>query len=162
MSWWQSILLGALQGVTEFLPISSSGHLVLAQHYLGFAKEGHAPGAALFFDGMLHLGTVVAVLLYFRRGLRQQLEQHLRQPAVPSTGDSDAIWPAPRRDLVYLAMLVVIASIPAAIVAVVRSKEIEKSFEAPRPVAVNFLILGGVLILTEVLRRGARQGGTIG
>ena len=55
MSLATAIFLGALQGVTEFLPVSSSGHLVLAQHFLGFAEDTSAK--ELFFDGVLHLGT---------------------------------------------------------------------------------------------------------
>src|SRR5210317_389547 len=56
-----AILLGLLQGATEFLPISSSGHLVLAEHFLGLEEVG------LSFDVALHLGTLLAILIYFRK-----------------------------------------------------------------------------------------------
>jgi undecaprenyl-diphosphatase len=57
-----AILLGAIQGLTEFLPISSSGHLAVAQHFVpGFSQPG------LLFDIVLHLGTLLAVLIYFRQ-----------------------------------------------------------------------------------------------
>ena len=59
-----AILLGILQGATEFLPVSSSGHLVLAQQLL---DDFDQPG--VLFDVLLHVGTMVAVLLYFRRDL---------------------------------------------------------------------------------------------
>ena len=61
MSWWQGLLLGVLQGFTEFLPVSSSGHLALAQ--MAFVRMGLAfrqPGVV--FDAMLHVGTAVAVI----------------------------------------------------------------------------------------------------
>ncbi len=61
VTFWQAILLGALQGLTEFLPVSSSAHLILAQRLLpGFSQPG------ILFDVMLHVGTLGAVFLYFR------------------------------------------------------------------------------------------------
>ena len=61
VTFWQAILLGALQGLTEFLPVSSSAHLILAQRLLpGFSQTG------ILFDVMLHVGTLVAVIVYFR------------------------------------------------------------------------------------------------
>jgi undecaprenyl-diphosphatase len=62
VTFWQAILLGALQGLTEFLPVSSSAHLILAQRLLpGFSQPG------ILFDVMLHVGTLVAVVVYFRK-----------------------------------------------------------------------------------------------
>ena len=62
VTFWQAILLGALQGLTEFLPVSSSAHLILAAQRLlpGFSQPG------ILFDVMLHVGTLVAVVVYFR------------------------------------------------------------------------------------------------
>ena len=61
VTFWQAILLGALQGLTEFLPVSSSAHLILVQRLLpGFSQTG------ILFDVMLHVGTLVAVVIYFR------------------------------------------------------------------------------------------------
>jgi undecaprenyl-diphosphatase len=60
MSFFTAILLGILQGLTEFIPVSSSGHLVLAQHFLGIQGETN-----ITFEVFLHLGTLVAVVLYF-------------------------------------------------------------------------------------------------
>src|SRR5512140_67676 len=61
VTFWQAILLGTLQGLTEFLPVSSSAHLVLVQRLLpGFSQTG------ILFDVMLHVGTLVAVVVYFR------------------------------------------------------------------------------------------------
>ncbi len=63
MNWFQSLVLGIVQGLTEFLPVSSSGHLVLAQHLMGI------PETSVAFDVMLHLATLLAVLVYFRSRL---------------------------------------------------------------------------------------------
>ena len=68
----QATILGALQGVTEFLPISSSGHLVLAQ------KMMHVAGNSLSFDVFLHFGTLLAVLFAFRRDISALLKKTSR------------------------------------------------------------------------------------
>lgn len=61
MDWWQAIILAILQGLTEFLPISSSAHLILPSQLLGWTEQG------LAFDVAVHLGSLVAVLIYFRQ-----------------------------------------------------------------------------------------------
>ena len=63
MSWWQSLILGIVQGLTEFLPISSSGHLVLFQQWFHFQEP------ALLFDTFLHIATLLAILLFFGKRL---------------------------------------------------------------------------------------------
>jgi undecaprenyl pyrophosphate phosphatase UppP len=63
MEWWQAVVLAVIQGLTEFLPISSSGHLVLVPRLFGWSDQGVA------FDVALHVGTLLAVVLYFRRDL---------------------------------------------------------------------------------------------
>ena len=62
MNTFNSIFLGTLQGLTEFLPVSSSGHLVIAQHFM---KNFQQPG--VLFDVILHAGTLLSVLFYFRK-----------------------------------------------------------------------------------------------
>ena len=66
MSVWQALILGAVQGITEFLPVSSSGHLSLFQHFTGTSGE-----AGVFFSLMLHLGTLIAVFIAFRKTIWQ-------------------------------------------------------------------------------------------
>ena len=61
MNIFESIILGVIQGLTEFLPISSSGHLVLAQHFLGIEMEG------ILFEIILHLGTLLSILIYYHK-----------------------------------------------------------------------------------------------
>ena len=65
MNIFESIILGIIQGLTEFLPISSSGHLVLAKHFLGINMEG------ILFEVVLHLGTLVAILIYYQKELKE-------------------------------------------------------------------------------------------
>ncbi|MBL8821493.1 MAG: undecaprenyl-diphosphate phosphatase [Planctomycetia bacterium] len=152
MSWWEAIFLGALQGITEFLPISSSGHLVLFQKMFGWDNPDNAQ--EWFFDGVLHFGTLVAVLIYFGKELRQGLQSVMR-----SNGEvAAATWPASYRDAFYLLVLVGIASVPAALAVLVKSDDIKQSFKQPGVVALNFILLGFVLIMTGFLKPGKITG----
>lgn len=89
MKWWQAIVLGLTQGLTEFLPVSSSGHLVFLQRVLGI----DIGGAELFFNIVLHLGTLVAVCIIFRKDILD-------------------LFKKPFKTLLYL----VVATIPAAVI----------------------------------------------
>ena len=68
MDWLQAFILGILQGLTEFLPISSSGHLVLAQHILDVETPG------ILLEVVLHMGTLVAILIYFYDDIRKNFK----------------------------------------------------------------------------------------
>lgn len=135
MSIWQALFLGALQGATEFLPISSSGHLVLVPWLLGWEAAGLTFGAAV------HLGTLLAVLVYFREDLWTLLVaglQSLRARRVES--------PQQR-----LAWLIVIATIPAALAGVLLEDWFEAMFASPLMVSLLLLVTGTVLWLSERL-----------
>jgi undecaprenyl-diphosphatase len=164
-----------LQGVTEFLPISSSGHLVLAQHFLGFTEDTGAK--EIFFDGMLHLGTLLAVLAYFAGDLRRQMKQVLAEPnnaagpAATAMGEppaqqsgerpAEAPWPSSFKHLVHLGFLVGLATLPAVIIALWQDERIQESFKRPDVVAVNFFFLGAILLATDVFGK-RRPGFTAG
>lgn len=78
VTWWEALILGLVQGFAEFLPISSSGHLVLAQSIFGFEQP------MLFFDVVLHFGTLLAVVVYFKKTLLQLTWRKLRMILVGS------------------------------------------------------------------------------
>jgi len=138
MNYLTSTLLGLLQGLTEFLPISSSGHLAIAQHYLpGFSQPG------LLFDILLHLATMGAVILYFRRDLVLLLASLWRR-------DEEAI--RYRRLLV----LIVVASIPTALIGLGFKDFFEGLFANIPVVAAMLLVTGTLLWLAERLARGGR------
>ena len=79
MNWWESILLGLLQGLTEFLPVSSSGHLVLGQHLLGL----EAGGKGVLFEVLLHFGTVMSIAWVYRTRLGTLTSDILRASVRP-------------------------------------------------------------------------------
>lgn len=137
---FHAVLLGIVQGLTEFIPISSSGHLVLIPHFLDIETPGIA------FDVALHLGTFSAVVLYFRTDLRHMLA------AIVGVGD-----PAFVRHHRRLAALLVLATIPIAIVGLLLRDVFEAAFDSPAASA-GFLLLTGVLLLFGEAARSRRGG----
>jgi len=160
MSWLEAIFLGIVQGVTEFLPISSSGHLVLFQSIF---DPNALPDDAkeIFFDGVLHLGTLLAVLLYFGKEIRQSFSHILVKHKPGEVTAPTEAWPSTMGQLFYLLVLVGIASLPAAMTVLLKSDWIKQSFKRPDVVAFNFIILGAVLILTGYLKPGTTTGPTM-
>ena len=126
-----AIVLGVLQGLTEFLPVSSSGHLVLMQKIFGITEP------TLFFDTMLHVGTLFAVFAVLWRD----------------------IWDILRKIIQPLTLYLIIATIPAVIVAIAFGDVIEHAFESGKFLGVCFLITTALLITAEFLSRRANASG---
>lgn len=143
-TFWETLLLGLLQGLTEFLPISSSGHLVLAQALLGV----EAPGVAL--EIVLHAGTLLAVVAYYRRDLVHLAAGVLRFAA---TGGRDG-----RRDAHYVLWLVV-GTIPVVVVGLLLKSSVEEVFQSARVAALLLMGTGLLLLSTRFYRRGDRGMG---
>lgn len=127
-------LLGLLQGLTEFLPVSSSAHLVLAQVALGVA----APGIAL--EGAAHLGTLVALLLYFRRDLARLAI------GVGRRGE----------DRRYVGLLA-LGTVPVVAAGLLAREAIERAFGSPHLVGWMLFLTAAVLLLGNVLARRASR-----
>ncbi len=124
---------GLIQGLTEFLPISSSGHLVLVPALLGQEPPDLATSA------MLHMGTLLAVLIYFRREVVEVL----------------TFTEKGRR----LLLLLLVGTIPAAILGLTLESQVEWFNERPRGIAVALFLTGVVLFSTRWIRRGTRTAG---
>src|SRR5258708_20753345 len=119
----QAIVLGIVQGLTEFLPVSSSAHLILVPWLLRWRDPG------LAFDVVLHLGTLLALLIYYWRDWLDMIS---------SIVDGR---PRPRRAL----LLLIVASIPGAIVGVLLEKQTETVFRSPILIATTLALMGSVL-----------------
>ncbi len=136
----QAFVLGIVQGVTEFVPVSSSGHLQAVPFLLGWE-----PGS-LAFDVALHLGTLVAVIAYFRADLwgivRAVLRPRLRDAAARGS----------RRLLLVLA----VASVPAAVIGLVARELVTAAFE--QPLAIAFFLVVTALLLWSSERRRTQLG----
>ncbi len=132
---WQAFVLGAVQGFTELLPISSSGHLILVPWLFDWTYLEAHPDFNKTFDVALHVGTLVAVVAYFWRELAELVVawwHSLRARAV-RTPDERVAW------------IVIIATIPAALAGAVGESFIEKRLGEPWQIAI-FLALGAVLL----------------
>jgi undecaprenyl-diphosphatase len=138
----QAVCLGVLQGITEFLPVSSSGHLVLAQHFFGLR------GSQLFFDVAVHAGTLMAVLLVFRTDLLQILKDCLgllsrRQPSPPTP---DSTTPGTG---VKMAGMILVGSIPTVLIGLLLRDFFHRLFTSPAIVGAGLWATGAVLICSR-------------
>ena len=127
MSIFEAVILGIVQGLTEFLPVSSSGHLVLLQKAFNIDQPG------LFFDTMLHAGTLVAVFIVLRKD----------------------IWELLKKPLQKLTWFLILATIPAVIAALTFGDAIEEIFESAKFLGFCFLFTTVILIAAELLSRRA-------
>lgn len=130
----EALILGIVQGVTEFVPISSSGHLVLVPWLLGWQNPG------LAFDAMLHLGTLAGVVAFFWRDLRELIVGALMSVKERSLAGE------PRR---RIAWLILIGTIPGAVMGFILEDFFEGLFGAPFWVGVLLLCTGALLTLSE-------------
>ena len=127
LAWWQGILLGLVQGLTEFLPVSSSGHLVLAERLVGFTPQG------VFFEVAVHLATLLAVLAVYRERLIGLLR---------------GLFSGEREALRYAGLLL-LGSVPAGLAGVLLRDYFERSFHSLPALGWQFLLTAGLLWSTR-------------
>ena len=136
MSLLSSILLGLVQGIAEFLPISSSGHLAIAQNLLGMSDAGTVPE---FFDVLLHLGTLVAVFVAYWADIKDMVLEFFR-------GAGDLIHhstPNPVPPARRLILLIILGTLPLFVVLPVK--------DAVQSLSNSMVFIGAALIVTGVL-----------
>jgi undecaprenyl-diphosphatase len=137
ISYFQAIVLGAVQGLAEFLPISSSAHLILVPWLLKWQDPG------LAFDVALHLGTLLALLIYYR-------DEWIAMARSVAGGQS-----AERRML----QLLIVASVPGAIIGLAFEKQAETTFRSPLLIAIAMAVLAVLLWLFDKLSPQKRTMG---
>ena len=139
VTFWQAILLGALQGLTEFLPVSSSAHLILVQRLLpGFSQTG------ILFDVMLHVGTLVAVVVYFRERIGGLLRDAVsRDPAA-----RQAAWKV-------ALLLAVSVGLTGAVTLPLKKLALEGMDNLPR---IGLALLATAALLTAAQAVGSKRG----
>ena len=128
MSYAQALVLGLVQGLTEFLPVSSSGHLILVPHVFGWPDQG------LAVDAALHLGTLAALLAYFRGEIFDLFSGALDR---------------------RLGVIIVLATIPGAVAGMLFAKYIEAHFRWPLLIAVTTAFWGLVMLVADRQARPA-------
>ena len=146
---FQAIVLGVVQGLTEFLPVSSSGHLLLGQFFLGLDQERFG----LSFDVALHIGTLVAVVSYFWRDLIRMALAFFRSFSYRDL-DND-----PDQRLAYL---VIASTVPAALIGFCFEDFFESAVRSPWVVVFNFVLVGVLFIVGEAVGTRTRRASKLG
>lgn len=144
MSIFHAIVLGLVQGLTEFLPISSSGHLILTPWLFGWNDFSNLETQRAF-DAALHLGTLVAVLFYLRADLVPYVREGIRVVVVPKKANASV----GRR-----AWMFVLSAVPAGIAGALAEDWITKKLGTPALIAISLMVFGVVLVWAD------RQTGT--
>jgi len=126
MSILEALILGLVQGLTEFIPVSSSGHLLLAHELFGTTES------TLAFDVALHVGTLIALILFFRKDLWKLAKNVLEKNADGR-----------------LARILIIATIPAAIAGFLFGDYIDENLRSPLVVALSLAIMGVIMLVVD-------------
>ena len=140
----EAVILGVVQGLTEFLPVSSSGHLLLGQYFLGLDQDRFG----LPFDVALHLGTLVAVVSFFWRDLLRMAAAFARSL---SPGGRNLADPDQR-----LAYLILASTVPAALIGYFLEDFFETTVRSPWVVIFNLVLVGVLFIIGEAVGRKTR------
>lgn len=150
MSFIEAIILGLIQGLTEFLPISSSAHLRIAGEFLPSATD---PGAT--FTAITQIGTELAVILYFRKDIGRILSRWFRHFGQSKGAHADVI---PKNDPdVRLGWLIIIGTIPIVIVGFLLQDTIRSTFRSLWLVAIVLIVFGIILGLADLLAKRVRE-----
>jgi undecaprenyl-diphosphatase len=155
----QAIVLGIVQGLTEWLPISSSGHLALVQ----LAMDLEVP---IFYDVILHIGTLAGVFAIYRRDIAGILRSTVasgkgssKRKSIEEGGRGEeevAKYPQGRRML----WLIILGTIPTGIIGLAFRSFFESSFYDPVSIAVGFIITGALVLVTGLLKPGQKKLGS--
>jgi undecaprenyl-diphosphatase len=137
-----------VQGLTEFLPVSSSGHLLLGQYFLGMDQDRFG----LTFDASILTGTVLAVVSFFWRDLLRMAAAFVGSLRAPSLADRDQ----------RMAYLILVACIPAGVVGLLFQNFFEDEVRSPWLVAFNLVLVGALFILGEDVGRQTRTSDKLG
>ena len=151
----KTVLLGIVQGLTEFLPVSSSGHLILAQTFLGMTDPHEAGGSAMLLEVMLHLGTGIAVLYVFRKDITG---------IITGCVSKDSLV---RKDSLTYSGWVILATIPAAFVGIFFKSYINPLFDTSQGLGAAYLaslmlfVTAGLLFLSSMKKGGSIYDGKL-
>ena len=144
MQWWQAIILGIIEGVTEFLPVSSTGHLTIAQKLMGMSLEDQS---LLAFTAVIQIGAIIAAIIYFWDDIWRVLGAWWA-----------GLWAAEKRkkfDYKY-GWAIIIGSVPIALVGLLFKDEIETVLRSLWFVAIGLIVWSGVMWLADRYGKATR------
>ncbi len=144
LDYLRAMLLGVLQGLTEFLPISSSAHLALSQRWFDLDPRS-AP--MLLFDVLVHLGTLMAVVIVFRKSALRFCSRLYGEATGTSSGKPCAWW---------IALLAIAATIPTGVIGLLFQEHFEAAFGSPGAIGTCLIVTGCLLIAMVKVPRGRR------
>lgn len=152
MSTWMAVFMGFVQGVAEFLPISSSGHLSLMQHFFGFEEVDS------LFNILLHFATLIAVCVVYWKDIVEMVLEFFRGLAslLTKRGSREVDRPPEARRLV---MLVILGTIPLLLVVPIEDK-VELLGNSPIFVSIALLVTGFILFFSDRMARGKKNART--
>jgi undecaprenyl-diphosphatase len=145
----KAIVLGALQGVAEFLPISSSGHLVIVQELFGMNMESQSN---LLFDTLLHVATLVSVFIVYYKDVYKLIEAFFGIIKDIFKGKIDI-----KSEYRKLILLLIIGTIPAGIIGFLFKSKVEELFTSIQVVGYSLIITGFMLSITRKLIKGVKE-----
>lgn len=149
MSFFHAILLGLIQGIAEFLPISSSGHLAIAEHLLGLKDAGAVPE---FYDVLLHLGTLLAVFVAYWPEIRDIILEFFRGIRDIAHHSTPTPVPPARR----MILLIIVATLPLFVVLPIKDK-VESLSGSMVFIGLALLVTGVLLFASDRVRRGRKN-----
>jgi undecaprenyl-diphosphatase len=144
----EAVFLGVVQGLTEFLPVSSSGHLLLSQYFLGMDQERFG----LSFDAAIHTGTVFAVVFFFRGDLLAMARAFLGSLPHPDFADAQ----------VRTAYLILLATVPGALIGFLFEDFFATEVRSPWVVIINLVFVGMLFLVAEAVGRKTESASKLG
>ncbi len=160
IDWLESLVLGAIQGLTEFLPISSDGHLALGQALFETIRGERRSGSdKLLLDIILHLGTLVAVLIYYRDWFRPLLrrQSETSQPQITTGPIPPELVPQSRHEFFHLFFLAIVATIPTGIFGLAMKKLFEAAHDSLTAAALGFWVTALILWVSQKFTGGTKS-----
>ena len=156
MTLWNAIILGIVQGIAEFLPISSSGHLSVLQNlfHMSTAEEGH-----MFFDVMLHFGTLISICIVYWKDIVAMIRETLQflsgKGRKTAKGEQKQSLPAAR-----MVLMIIFATLPLVLIMPVKDK-VEQLYYHTFAIGLFFIITGFILFVSDKMPRGSRTEKTM-
>lgn len=149
MTYFKAIILGLVQGLAEFLPISSSGHLALLQQW--FKIEGES---VLFFAVMLHVGTLISVFIVYWRDIWELIVELFLTIKDLCTGKGLRLNERPVRKL---GLLIIVATIPTAVIGLLFNDFFESLYSSVLPIGIGLIVTGIFLYIAEKIENTNRS-----